>query len=274
MTSPDLHLDTGAMALDALPEDERAAFVAHLDDCETCRPELAEFTETVARLAVLTAARPPAGLKQRVLEAIATTPQLPPLTDVGRHRATDTTDGTGAAGAAGVAARVEGPPTAASPVPDVIPLRPWYRRTTTLIAAAVVAIALVVGGAVVANRATTGDVAAELAACVATAPDATVTRPTVGDVGDVRYAPSCGAATVNVTGIAAPPAGQQYQMWFIAGSTVTSAGLMSQDAASPESHTVTVPVTDPAAMIGITAEPAGGSAQPTSNPLWVAPIQS
>ena len=90
----------------------------------------------------------------------------------------------------------------------------------------------------------------------------------------MRYAPSCGAATVDVSGIAAPPTGQQYQMWFIAGQTITSAGLMSQDPASPESHTLTVPVTDPSAQIGITAEPAGGSAQPTSDPLWVAPIQS
>jgi len=259
MTSPDLHLDTGAMALDALPDDERAAFIAHLDDCETCPPELAEFSETVARLAVLTAQPAPAGLKQRVFEAITTIPQLPPLTDGGRHRATD-------------AAAEENPPETA-PVADVIPLRRWYRRTTTLVAAAVVAIALLVGGVLVANRATTSSTA-EQAQCVATAPDATVTRPTVGNVGEVRYSPSCGAATVDVTGIAAPPTGQQYQMWFIAGQTMTSAGLMSPDAASPESHTVTVPVSDPSAQIGITAEPTGGSAQPTSDPLWVAPIQS
>ena len=266
MTTPDLHLDTGAMALDALPDDERTAFLAHLDNCETCPPELAEFTETVARLAVLTAARPPAGLKQRVLEAITTIPQLPPLTDGGRHRAADPTR------EADTADGVDRPAETA-PDADIIPLRPWYRRTTTLIAATVVALALLVGGVVVANRTTSSDVAAQ-AACVATAPDATVTRPTVGEVGAVRYAPSCGAATVDVSGIAAPPTGQQYQMWFIAGQSVTSAGLMSQDAASPESHTVTVPVTDPSAVIGITAEPAGGSAQPTSDPLWVAPIQS
>src|SRR4029079_11143232 len=203
---------------------------------------------------------------QRVLEAITTIPQLPPLTDGGRHRAADPTREADTAD--GVDRPAENAPDA-----DIIPLRPWYRRTTTLIAATVVALAPLVGGVVVANRTTSSDVAAQ-AACVATAPDATVTRPTVGGVAAVRYAPSCGAATVDVSGIAAPPTGEQYQMWFIAGQSVTSAGLMSQDAASPESHTVTVPVTDPSAAIRITAEPAGGSAQPTSDPLWVAPIQS
>ena len=214
MTAPDLHLDTGAMALDALPDDERAAFVAHLDDCETCPPELAEFTETVARLAVLTAQRPPAGLKQRVLEAITTIPQLPPLTDGGRHRATDA-----AAEDTSEAERRRRSPTSSRCAPGIGAPRRWSRRPWWP-SRCWSAVSWWPIGRPPAST-------AEQAQCVATAPDATVTRPTVGDVGEVRYAPSCGAATVDVTGIAAPPTGQQYQMWFIAGQTITSAGLMS-----------------------------------------------
>ena len=79
MTTPDMHLDTGALALGALPADERPAIEAHMDTCESCREELAGFRETVVRLAAVSAQAPPASLRRAVLAAIAVTPQLPPV---------------------------------------------------------------------------------------------------------------------------------------------------------------------------------------------------
>src|ERR1700712_2798020 len=90
----DQHLNTGAMALGALPEDEAASFVDHLETCEVCAAELDSFRETAAILGSSVAQTPPAGLRRSVMEAISRTPQLPPLTDpvsgadaaLGRHR--------------------------------------------------------------------------------------------------------------------------------------------------------------------------------------------
>ncbi|MYS39774.1 anti-sigma factor, partial [Streptomyces sp. SID5998] len=44
MTTTDLHALTGAYALHALPDDERAAFERHLTGCSSCAREVAEFT--------------------------------------------------------------------------------------------------------------------------------------------------------------------------------------------------------------------------------------
>lgn len=74
-----MHLDTGALALGALPAVEREAVEAHVETCDACRVELAGFRETVARLAAVAAEAPPASLRRSVLAAIAVTPQLPPV---------------------------------------------------------------------------------------------------------------------------------------------------------------------------------------------------
>lgn len=264
----DMHLNTGAMALHALPADEESAFIDHLDTCETCAPEVAGFTETLARLGVLTAEEPPASLRDKVMAAVAITPQLPPLTDEakGRHRA------------APAPAPETGSPAPAEtdePLAPVIPLRAWYRRPAALIAAAVAAVVIIVGGVVIGTRGDSTPPTASPAACVAAATDATTVKPQVGTVGDVRYAPSCNAATISVTGLPAAPAGKAYQMWVINSATnITSAGIMEPDPATGAYTTATVAVDNPNAQIGITVEPTGGSQQPTTPPIWVAPLQS
>jgi anti-sigma-K factor RskA len=47
----DLHELSGLYALDALDEDERVAFEAHLTDCPACQREVAEFRDTMAVVA-------------------------------------------------------------------------------------------------------------------------------------------------------------------------------------------------------------------------------
>ncbi|MGW4275741.1 RskA family anti-sigma factor, partial [Streptomyces seoulensis] len=56
MTTMDLHSMTGAYALHALPDDERAAFERHLAGCASCAQEVAEFAATAARLALASSA--------------------------------------------------------------------------------------------------------------------------------------------------------------------------------------------------------------------------
>src|SRR5664279_2944548 len=79
----DPHLNTGALALDAMTDDEATEAVAHVADCESCAAELAGFLETAALLGSIAAEVPPSSLRRAVMAAIAITPQLPPV--VGRH---------------------------------------------------------------------------------------------------------------------------------------------------------------------------------------------
>ena len=68
----DLHAHSGAYAVDALDDVERARFERHLAECEDCRAEVQSLREAAALLADDTAAAPPPGLRDRVLADIAT----------------------------------------------------------------------------------------------------------------------------------------------------------------------------------------------------------
>ena len=68
-TNQDLHEQVAAYALDALDEDERRAYEAHLAGCERCRADLAGLTETAGALGFAAAAEPPDGLRDRILAA-------------------------------------------------------------------------------------------------------------------------------------------------------------------------------------------------------------
>lgn len=83
----DLHTLAGPYALDGLPYRDRQRFERHLARCDVCREEARGLMEASARLAAVTAAAPPDGLRGRVLAAAAATRQLPPLTVAGPARA-------------------------------------------------------------------------------------------------------------------------------------------------------------------------------------------
>ena len=74
----DPHGAVGAYVADALDDDERTVFEQHLEGCESCRREVAEFTETAAELTWLSEATPPPSLRTAVLWQIATVRPLPP----------------------------------------------------------------------------------------------------------------------------------------------------------------------------------------------------
>ena len=73
-----MHLDTGAMALSALPDDERAEVEAHLATCDSCPAELAGFLETVALLGSVAAEAPPASLRRAVMVSLCHGRSTPP----------------------------------------------------------------------------------------------------------------------------------------------------------------------------------------------------
>jgi anti-sigma-K factor RskA len=78
MTASDIHSLSGAYALDAVDDLERAAFERHLRECETCALEVSELRETVTRLADTAAIEPPPSLRASVLDAVTRTAQTRP----------------------------------------------------------------------------------------------------------------------------------------------------------------------------------------------------
>lgn len=80
MTMPEMHTLTGAYAVDALSELERAQFQRHLGECASCAQEVLELQMTATRLGAALAEDPPPELKRRVLAQAMATRQQPPKT--------------------------------------------------------------------------------------------------------------------------------------------------------------------------------------------------
>jgi len=78
------------------------------------------------------------------------------------------------------------------------------------------------------------------------------------------------ATTVHVGGMPELGAGQVYQLWVIEGGEPEPAGLLAPESGAV-THTLDRPVAA-SAVIAITVEPAGGSPQPTSDPVLVAEL--
>lgn len=105
---------------------------------------------------------------------------------------------------------------------------------------------------------------------VLAAPDAQSRSGTLEDgaTGTVVVSESQDRAVFLASGLAEAPGGKVYQLWFDDGGTMRSAGLMRASGDSPTTYATLLdgPV-DGATGMGVTVEPAGGSAQPTSAPL-------
>ncbi|MBV2354897.1 anti-sigma factor [Streptomyces sp. J2-1] len=240
MTIIDPHTLTGAYALHALSDEERAAVDRHLADCAACAQEVEEFGATAARLALAasTPARP--AMREQVLQRITTVRQTPPA---------DTTPMRAGRALRGGAVR-------------------WAL-------AACIAAAAALGGTTwwqygnaqdARQQAAQAQRQADEVAGVLSAPDArTRSAKIAGGAGTLVVSAARDRAVFVTSDMPAPPRGKVYQLWFDVDGTMRSAGLMSPDRAS---QTVLMTgATHDASGVGITVEPAGGSRQPTSKPV-------
>jgi len=232
----EIHALSGAYVVDALSEAERAEFEKHLATCAACRDEVDSLRATAALLAETSATPPSPSVRDAVLSGIKQIRPLPPETDDDRS---------------GV----------------VVPLR---RRWVTALVAAAAVVATVGAGAVVWHP---WEETSQVSATdrVVSAPDATRTTRKVGraDVTLVRSA-SLGQAVVLTDDLALPPPGRVYELWLqneagqlvpagLLPLTASQEFLLSGDAGS-------------ATAAGITLEPEGGSAHPTTTPLALFPF--
>ncbi|MFC1232696.1 MULTISPECIES: anti-sigma factor [Streptomyces] len=241
-TGTDLHTLTGAYALHALSEEERALFEQHLSGCESCAEEVTGFTATAAKLAAAAALTPRSAMKQQVLHRVTAVRQVTPF---------------------------------ALRAPSAVMPR---RLLPQLVLAACLAAAAALGGIAVWEHNRAEDVAAqeqqarrqtdELVAVLG-APDSVSRRVPLEDGAGATVVVSRthDKAVLVASGMARPPKGKVYQLWYDRGGTMRSAGLMDAD----RTHQAVV-LSGPArsaSAVGITIEPAGGSPRPTSVPLAV-----
>ncbi|MFL6079417.1 MAG: anti-sigma factor domain-containing protein [Ornithinibacter sp.] len=274
--SPDLHHLSGAYAVDALGDAERLSFEQHLAVCADCRAEVSELSAAAHSLGSLTETAPPPSLRAAVLTGIARVRPLPPLTQ-------------DAAGPAPAEAAGDVPATSTTSstedaVPDtgevgagagerVVPIgRHRRHRRTAWLAAAAAAAVIAVGGLVWSPWSDDPAPPSPLAQ-VTTAVDAQRVSSSRGGVTtEVVYSKQLGKAAISVKGLPPAPSGKTYQLWYVgAGGTITSAGLFTVDD-DGSGQAVLAGQAEPTDKVAVSVEPAGGSAQPTTDPLVVLPL--
>jgi anti-sigma-K factor RskA len=235
----DIHALSGAYAIDALDDVERAQFERHLAGCADCRAEVDSLREAGGTLAEAVASPPPAALRDRVLADIATVRPLPPLVapEVPRRR------------------------------------RP---RLVALVAAAAAVVAVGAGAVVWQPWDDGPGQTQELSAVdqVLQAPDAEEYTQTFPDGAKATLTRSraLNRAVLVTSDMAPPPAGKVYELWLDhEGIGMVPAGLMPD-----ERDAVVLLEGDPATATGagITVEPAGGSEEPTGDPIALIPFEN
>jgi anti-sigma-K factor RskA len=268
----DQEFDPAAYALDALTEQERAAYERRLASDPALAEATRAATETAAALGLAAAQTPPPSLKGNVLAAIRSTPQESPPAPQ-QHA-----DAAPHPGDAGGATPTSGTPASAGPAPEgaVAASRPRDRRWRTvwaLAASALLVAAAALGGVLVSEQRQQ----AELRDQVTALQDQTEQMRQLLQADDVRsataqtpdgdpvvlvYSADRGLMTVSGQDLPAAPAGRAYELWLISGSGAVPAGFLpAGDVAVIEDSMEGV------THLGITIEPAEGSDQPTTDPI-------
>lgn len=212
--------------------------------------EYAAMLEDASVLAESVSEAPPAGLRARVLDAIA-----------GESRATT------AASPTPLAPPPLPPPVEPQPghVAEVVPI---HRRRWWIPATAVAAAIVIVGGALLVTRDADAPTDEDMMAQVLDDEDA-VTVQLAGDTGSMRLVKSDDHdATVLVgDGVVVPADDEVLQLWAIEDGQPASMDVFRPD--DDGDVAVVMEGTEPEGVLyAVTVEPAGGSEQPTTEPIY------
>ena len=269
--SDDIHALSGAYAVDALDDVERARFERHLAGCTACQAEVESLVAAASELSVLTEAAPPASLRAKVLAEIATVRPLPPLTAPQHDSADEDVTSSTPPEPAQAPTATAAPGTQVEHADDLTErrrsrsARGLARGWRVVVAAATVAV-LAIGGFTVWKQ-IDKDPSRAIADQVLAAPDATRygQRLAGGATATVVRSNALHKAVIVTSGMSQPPSGKVFQLWLQdATGHMTSAGLM------PGGGDQVVVLSGDASHskgAGITVEPDGGSDQPTSDPV-------
>jgi anti-sigma-K factor RskA len=246
----DLHALAGAYAMDAVPEPDRAAFERHLAGCEACRQEVRGLREATARLAAATAVQPPAAFRDATLRAAGQTRQLPPAVAAtpARWRA--------------LGVRGHG-------------LRGWRPRLGVVLAGAVACVLAVVAVAAgisaygMHSRLDQAQGHDHAVAVVLAAPDARMMSAPVatGGIATVVMSHREHALVFTAADLRVLPSSEGYELWLMGPAGNRPAGMISMSGSGKMAGPMVVSGLSAGDSVGLTVEPAGGSAQPTSPPV-------
>ncbi|WP_354698256.1 hypothetical protein DSM112329_03923 [Paraconexibacter sp. AEG42_29] len=243
MSLPDCErgLDAGAYLLSALPPEDHASFIAHLRSCDCCQREVEDLQLVVDTLPMAAPQfAPPAALKDRIMRVVDAEAELL---------------------------------RAAGPEADRVPVRAEAARERRLwrwgsglsvrpaLAGGIASVLLAVGvaGGVVFSDSDGGSAGRTLAAQVPGSPGATVKVSLKND-----------RATLHVANLPSAPAGQVYQVWFTRKGSTTPEPTHTLFSVRKNDGRSTVPIEESVEGVGqilVTAEPDGGSEQPSADPV-------
>jgi anti-sigma-K factor RskA len=252
----DLHTLAGAYAMDAVSDDERASFAAHLTDCEQCRIDVRELREATARLGMAAAVRPRPELRDQAIRAANRTSQLGPVIKE-HHSAAEPAGRTGRADALRQAVRR---------LRSVrISVRVGLAAATVLVAAAAV-----LGG--VTNSAMQqlhhSEHQDQLIDAVLNAPDHVMLSSPVrtGGTATVVMSHRRHAAVVMAHDLSALPGGMAYEIWLMGPDGTRPAGMLKSQPGGMAGPAI-VSGLGRGDMIALTVEPMTGAKKPTSDLL-------
>jgi anti-sigma-K factor RskA len=308
-----LHALSGAYALDAVGAAERKRFERHLARCASCQREVSRLQEAASRFAVAVSARPPARLRRRVLDAVASDAQASQATGTRPREAQGPVSGLGEArgpvtGPREAQGPVSGPGEARGPVTGpgeargavtgrgeapgpvtrpqeaygsgTLPRRVWeagwVRKVAIPLAAACLALAVVFGVlyAVAQGRLSSSRTQEDQIADVLSAPGTRVIarKTSIGGVVIVDVASAIRELVVTTLDMPGLPPSKAYQVWVLGpGGKAASDGLLTR---IPDHRTAPVLAARLARgdKMGLTVEPAGGTAKPTTRPIVDIPV--
>ena len=272
---------TGAYALNALTPEQREAFEAKLDESETLRHEVTELADTAVVLGLAVAPiDPPPALKANIMGLIASMPQLPPL----ETRAPSTADAGASVTdiasrqktAGGTPVQPSGPVEAPASAPIEAPAARkaqsrWFTRPAIVLAGVAAAVGLIAGGGVLVNTigdANTQQVQADALAAITSAEDSQQAAAEVAGGGTAKlvWSNSLGSSAVMVDGLPALDSGKVYELWYIDDEGARAAGTFTVGD-SGSTWRVLDGEMRAGDLVGVTVEPAGGSEQPTTDPI-------
>jgi anti-sigma-K factor RskA len=221
----DIHALSGAYAVDALDDGERAQFERHLAECPDCRSEVDSLREAAALLAETTATTPSAELRDRVLADIVNVRPLPPV--VGQAQEETAT---------------------------VTPLEPRRRRRIVPFLAAAAAVVAIGAGGIVWQQVNDGP--PDRVEQIQAASDVQRFTVPVGDGGTatVYRSKKLNEAAIVTKGMPSAPSGHQYVLWLQHDDVMVPAGTMP---AGADNEVVLSGDAASANGMGITVETAG-----------------